>query len=245
MIDTDKMCGEFPVFGVCGVSDTGKTALLCDLVEELTERGYDIATIKHTRGEFSIDEEGKDTWRHSEAGAELVVFSTAEETDFLVKKDLDLEEIMSGIEKIGCYDAVLIEGMKEADIPKIDLNGDKNEMEFDVQNLADKLEKKIEINDILNSLPEKDCKRCGYESCKELASAIWEKKETLDSCEYLEEEKGGRVELLIDGEEVSLGRFPSQLIESTMKGMMSSLKGVEEMGEIKEIELKISEEEKR
>lgn len=235
---------ELPVFGVCGISDTGKTTLISNLIEELTKRGHDVVTIKHTKGEFGIDEEKKDTWRHAKAGAELVIFSTEKETDFLLKDTLKLDEIISVIRCMDSYDAVLIEGMEEADIPSIRLNPEDPDIGPDVQIISDRIEKEIKVNNILKTLPKMDCKRCGYKSCDELASAILEGEDTLASCEMLKKEEKGAVKLFIDEEKVALGKFPSQFIERTVKGMVSSLRSVSDMEEIEEIELKISERER-
>ncbi len=236
--ETGKMYFELPIYGVSGVSGTGKTTLVCDLMEELTERGYNISTIKHTRGEFSIDEKGKDTWEHREAGADLVVFSTDQETDLIFNDTLKLDEIISMIKNFGDYDAVLIEGMKDADIPKIDLRETENNR-FDIKSISDDIEKRIEIYEILELLPKDDCKRCGYENCYELASAVRDGKRSLEFCELLNEGKR-YVELLVNGEKISLGNFPTNFIKRTTKGMVSSLKGVDEREDISEIELKIS-----
>ncbi|MBS3817854.1 MAG: molybdopterin-guanine dinucleotide biosynthesis protein B [Candidatus Thermoplasmatota archaeon] len=229
-----------PILGVSGRSETGKTGLVCELIEGLSDRGYEAATIKHSAGDFSLDREGKDTWRHSEAGAGLVVFSTAEETDFLFQEPLDLEETVSDIKKMGDFDIVLIEGMKEKDIPKIDLD-ERGADEQDLEEILERLERKISISKILDELPGINCKKCGYESCEEMAVAIFEEDETLDSCVSSLKEGKRKIDVSVDGEDIVLGKFPKTLITSTIKGMMSSLKGVGDMEDIEEIEINISE----
>jgi len=108
-----------PVFGVYGHSDSGKTTLIVKLVEQLTKGGYKVATVKQTKKSISLDINGKDTWRHHAAGAGLVVFSSACETDFLLNKPLSMSEILKSISEFGRYDFILVEGARDPSIPKI------------------------------------------------------------------------------------------------------------------------------
>ena len=110
---------EPTVLGVYGSSDTGKTTLIVELVERLTAEGYKVATIKRTKKAISLDTEDKDTWRHHKAGAQLTVFSSASETDFLMHKPLDTFEMVQRITDFDSYDIVLIEGADDPQIKKI------------------------------------------------------------------------------------------------------------------------------
>lgn len=108
------------VISLVGCSNSGKTTFLEKLIKELKSRGYQVGTVKHHREFFEFDIEGKDTWRHAEAGADTVALATP--TGFgLVKKleqELSLPEIlrhMSGV------DIVIIEGFKKGSQPKIEL----------------------------------------------------------------------------------------------------------------------------
>jgi molybdopterin-guanine dinucleotide biosynthesis protein B len=116
------------VFGIYGNSDSGKTTLIVKLVGHLVKEGYLIATIKQTKKAISIDTKRKDTWRHHGAGAELVVFSSICETDFLLNKSMSTSEIIRRITDFGCYDIILIEGADDPCIPKIQMGvGKKRE----------------------------------------------------------------------------------------------------------------------
>jgi molybdopterin-guanine dinucleotide biosynthesis protein MobB len=107
------------VIGVYGHSNTGKTTLIVQLVEHLTKEGYSVATIKRTNKSISLDTIGKDTQRHHRAGAHLVVFSSAKETDFLVNESMSTSEIVRRIDTFSQYDLVLVEGADDPRIPKI------------------------------------------------------------------------------------------------------------------------------
>ncbi len=237
----DKMISETPIFCIVGESNTGKTSLVCDLIEGLDERGYEVGSIKHTRGDFSIDSEGKDTWHHAEAGSKLVGFSAKNETDFIFKERLEVESLVSKMERLGNFDVILIEGMKGEEFPKIATEGYQGEdvsirYEDNFEEIIDHIEEIINIEHILDQLPETDCKKCGYDSCEGLAKSIYREKSSLDDCGF----KRGKVRLKINGDEVELSRFPSKFMEKTVRGMVNSLKGVDEK-ENKNIEIKIKE----
>jgi len=107
------------VFGVYGESDSGKTTLIVQLVSQLTKEGYQVATMKQSNKTISMDTENKDTWRHHQAGAHLVVFSSRSETNFLLDAPLRSSEILRRISEFGNFDFILVEGADDPDIPKI------------------------------------------------------------------------------------------------------------------------------
>jgi len=57
---------------VIGRKNSGKTTLVVQLVHELRERGYHVATIKHTHHDHELDTPGKDSFRHRQAGSVAV-----------------------------------------------------------------------------------------------------------------------------------------------------------------------------
>jgi molybdopterin-guanine dinucleotide biosynthesis protein MobB len=113
------------VFGIYGKSDTGKTTLMVRLVDHFAKEGYRIATVKQTNKSISLDTTEKDTWRHQDAGANLVVFSSASETDFLMKSAMSISEIIQKMSEFGCYDLILVEGANDPDIPKVMIGAGK------------------------------------------------------------------------------------------------------------------------
>jgi molybdopterin-guanine dinucleotide biosynthesis protein B len=64
------------VIGIVGYKDNGKTTLAVRLVEHLTRAGYRVSTVKHAHHQADIDQPGRDSWRHREAGATDVMLST-------------------------------------------------------------------------------------------------------------------------------------------------------------------------
>ena len=100
-----------PVFSFIGRSGVGKTTYLEKLIAELKRRGYRVGVVKHDIHGFEIDHPGKDTWRHAQAGADVVCISSREKFALIQKtqRDMPLEEILDQIRDV---DIILVEGYK-------------------------------------------------------------------------------------------------------------------------------------
>lgn len=110
------------VVSIVSKKNSGKTTLLEKLIPELKGRGYRIGTIKHDTHGFSIDHEGKDTWRHKAAGADTVVISCP----WLLSVIKDVKEEASLDELAETYfrdmDLVLTEGYKKGGKPQVEVH---------------------------------------------------------------------------------------------------------------------------
>jgi molybdopterin-guanine dinucleotide biosynthesis protein B len=111
-----------PVVSVVGLSNVGKTTFLEKLIAELKARGYRVATVKHDVHGFEIDRPGKDTWRHAQAGSDVVVIASPERLAMIARTggELGLDEIVARLPVE--VDIVLTEGYKRADKPKIEVS---------------------------------------------------------------------------------------------------------------------------
>jgi molybdopterin-guanine dinucleotide biosynthesis protein B len=110
------------VLGLAGWSGAGKTTLLEKLIPELTGRGLSVSTIKHAHHAFDIDQPGKDSWVHRQAGASEVLVASANR--FALIHELRGAPEPSAAELIGKLapvDLVLIEGFKTGPHPKIEI----------------------------------------------------------------------------------------------------------------------------
>lgn len=109
------------VFGITGWKNSGKTTLTVRLVEELTNRGYKVSTIKHAHHVFDIDRPGADSYRHREAGAgEVAIVSGVRWAlmhEMRGEQEPPIEEILARLEPC---DIVLVEGYKRENHPKIE-----------------------------------------------------------------------------------------------------------------------------
>ena len=110
-----------PLVSVVGKSDAGKTTLLEKLIPELKRRGYRVATVKHDAHSFEIDQPGKDTWRHRQAGADVVVISSKDKMAIIrsVDEEMSLLQIADTITGV---DIILTEGFKRGPAPKIEVS---------------------------------------------------------------------------------------------------------------------------
>ncbi len=110
------------VYGVLGWKNSGKTGLVERLVAEITGRGFSVSTIKHAHHDVDLDQPGKDTWRHRQAGAHEVLMASPNR--FAV-----LHELRGGPEpaladllaRMAPVDLVLVEGYKRDTHPKIEV----------------------------------------------------------------------------------------------------------------------------
>jgi molybdopterin-guanine dinucleotide biosynthesis protein B len=107
-----------PHLAFVGFSGSGKTTLVSQIVIQLKQKGYRIGVLKHDAHSFQMDVEGKDTYKYSEAGADLVAISSTTKLNILEQFPipLALDEIL---QRFSGVDLILIEGYKQANIPKI------------------------------------------------------------------------------------------------------------------------------
>lgn len=115
------------VLSVIGSSKSGKTSTVEYLIAKLTEKGFKIGSAKHVHhSNFTIDIEGKDTWRHTKAGATRVVCVAENEVTVFRKEhgpDYTLERLVD-LFKDGGFDLIILEGFhwmlaKREDVVKI------------------------------------------------------------------------------------------------------------------------------
>jgi molybdopterin-guanine dinucleotide biosynthesis protein A len=106
-----------PVIGVCGPSGSGKTLLIERLVPRLAVRGLRVAVVKHCTHRIEADRPGKDTDRIFQAGADVLAAGPAESFARFHADQAPLDESLRRL--AGACDVVLVEGSRDAAIPKI------------------------------------------------------------------------------------------------------------------------------
>ncbi len=110
------------VIGFAGWSGSGKTSLIEQVIGLLGARGLAVSLIKHAHHTFDIDHEGKDSWRHRNAGCREVLVSSGRRWSLMHElrgePELPLEMLLG---KLSDCDLVLVEGFKHAPIPKIEV----------------------------------------------------------------------------------------------------------------------------
>jgi molybdopterin-guanine dinucleotide biosynthesis protein B len=110
------------VIGIAGWSGAGKTTLLARVIPCLTARGLRVSTIKHAHHEFDVDQPGKDSHTHREAGATEVLVSSANRFALMHELRGHREWTLDALlEKLSPVDLVLIEGFKTQAHPKLEV----------------------------------------------------------------------------------------------------------------------------
>lgn len=107
-----------------GPSGSGKTTTILRVAEQLTSQ-YRLAIIKHDPSDKAqFDKEGKDSWKFSQTGAEVVV-SSPTRTTYLSQQPKDINQIINMLSE---FDILLVEGLKTLPLPRIAIF--RNEIEL-------------------------------------------------------------------------------------------------------------------
>jgi molybdopterin-guanine dinucleotide biosynthesis protein B len=110
------------VIGIAGWSGAGKTTLLTRVIPCLTARGLRVSTIKHAHHTFDIDQPGKDSHAHRQAGATEVLISSPNRFALMHELRGDGEWALDALlEKLSPVDLVLVEGFKTQVHPKLEV----------------------------------------------------------------------------------------------------------------------------
>ena len=130
------------VIAVIGKSGSGKTTTIEYLISNLSKEGYGIGTIKNMHAHpFTIDKEGKDTWRYTHAGASAVIGLSPDEIVIIKKRtktEIKLENLLQFFNDVN-LDFVFLEGLhamiaKRIDIYKIITARDEDELKITLEN---------------------------------------------------------------------------------------------------------------
>ena len=103
-----------------GSSNSGKTELICRLLEWFSAQGLRIAVLKHSHHQH-LGDDGKDTWRYRQAGAPLVALAAPGllQITRVSPEEPPLDAVLA--ELAPGADFILVEGYKTSDLPKIAL----------------------------------------------------------------------------------------------------------------------------
>ncbi|CAM4489506.1 molybdopterin-guanine dinucleotide biosynthesis protein B [Paenibacillus tarimensis] len=116
-----------PVIQIAGYKNSGKTTLLCRLVERIKADGLTVGTVKHDAHDFTMDQDGTDTWQHQQAGADITAISSSRRTAWLMNRPAELHELITGMQEV---DIILAEGFKTAPYPKLILLRQETDLEL-------------------------------------------------------------------------------------------------------------------
>lgn len=111
------------VLGIAGYSGAGKTTLLERLIPALRGLGQRVSVIKHAHHDFDVDQPGKDSWRHRQAGAQEVLVASGRRWALMREQASpagpDWRALLARLDAE--VDWVLVEGFKHGDLPKLEV----------------------------------------------------------------------------------------------------------------------------
>ncbi len=110
------------IFGLAGWSGSGKTTLVTRLIPALLRRGVSVSTVKHAHHEFDIDQPGKDSYQHRQAGAREVLISSSARWALMHEQRGAAEPVLADLLRhMSPVDLVIVEGFKRESFPKLEV----------------------------------------------------------------------------------------------------------------------------
>lgn len=114
------------ILSILGNSNSGKTTLITGIVPVLKEKGFKVVVVKHTVRDIEIDSEGKDSWKITQSGADVVVASPRRMA-FIKEEEDDIDAISERYLKE--YDLIITEGFNRAGKDRIVVLNEPEELE--------------------------------------------------------------------------------------------------------------------
>ena len=110
------------LFGFAGWSGSGKTTLIERLIPLFVARGLKVSLIKHAHHSFDVDQPGKDSYRHRQAGCTEVLVGSSRRWA-IVHELREAPEPNFGelVARLSPCDLLLVEGFKRERIPKLEV----------------------------------------------------------------------------------------------------------------------------
>ncbi len=196
-----------PIIAIIGQSESGKTTLIEKLVAELSARGYRVATIKHAR-EAIIDQPGKDSWRHIQAGSVATVLSAPEQ--IVMVRPLAAEASLEQAARLLGEDAdiILAEGFKQSAVPKIEVHRPGQPLLSEISRL---------VAVITDEPVDTRARQLRPDDVRGIADLLEE---------GFIKPQAARLTFYVNGTAIPLSQFPREFVGNVLLAMAGSLKGV-------------------
>jgi molybdopterin-guanine dinucleotide biosynthesis protein B len=199
-----------PIISIVGKSGAGKTTFLERLIPELKRRGYRVAVVKHDVHGFEVDVPGKDSWRLAQAGSDTVVIAGPSKLALIrgLEREMSLGEIAALLPEA---DIILTEGYKRGTAPKIEVS--RRAVSQELLCTEEELVALVTDQSFPLDVPQFEL--------DDVAGVV-----DLLEKQFLKGRPRGRVSLLMDGRPIPIGRpFVADIIDRTVRGMVSALRG--------------------
>ena len=110
------------ILGLGGWSGAGKTTLLSKLIPELIRRGITVSTMKHAHHGFDVDQPGKDSYVHRQAGATEVLVASEKRWALMHEQREPHEPTAADLARhMSSVDVLLVEGFKREPHDKLEI----------------------------------------------------------------------------------------------------------------------------
>lgn len=198
-----------PIVAVVGYSNSGKTRVAVSLVQFLAGRGHRVAAVKHCHLGHQMDRLDSDTDRLYRAGAVVVIASSPDQTTRMeqVIGDTSLDALTSSLRDN--VDIVIAEGFKGSCAPKVLVVGESGPP--------------ASVENLIAVVGDAPSTHAVPQYCFGELDGLAEQIQT----EFLGVPVTDvSVSLMVDGIEVPLKRYPSQVLQGIVNGFVSSLNGV-------------------
>jgi len=238
------------IVSIVGAHNVGKTMYCESLIRRAKSDGFKVAAMKSSSS--SLDMESTDTKRLMNAGAEHVVFASPSETVLFLRLDAPAERLFDRFHlypdllliegyKSGGYPKFLIardesdlnlevqpETVKAVVCPAA-LHTLANRtypqaLLFDAKDFEPLYQRlrELYIEQYASNLPDKDCRKCGFTTCKDYANALRRGEAKPGGCPRIEAE----VRVSVDGDELVLSPYPRRVLSSVIGSLIETLSGV-------------------
>ncbi|MGP3667063.1 MAG: molybdopterin-guanine dinucleotide biosynthesis protein B [Candidatus Bathyarchaeota archaeon] len=131
-----------PAIAIFGRKKSGKTSLIEAIIKRLTDKGFNVCYVKHIpHPDFTMDKEGKDSWRAAKAGAKIVICISPKEISIIEKGSecnnsfKNLTNLVGKIVIEENIDFLIFEGFRrflknDEEMPKLIIINEENELKF-------------------------------------------------------------------------------------------------------------------
>ena len=110
------------ILGLGGWSGAGKTTLLSKLIPELIRCGISVSTMKHAHHGFDVDQPGKDSYVHRQAGATEVLVASEKRWALMHESRPASEPSVADLTRhMSAVDLLLVEGFKREPHDKLEI----------------------------------------------------------------------------------------------------------------------------
>jgi len=123
------------IIQIVGLSNSGKTTLILDMMKVFEKQNLSVATVKSARGHTSSSS-GKDSDKFLTQGAISSTISFSNVTHIITTKKVTLSELIRNIQSLSAPNIILVEGFKREIYDKILVWSEDFEENIDLFNLT-------------------------------------------------------------------------------------------------------------